>query len=200
MAVTKEAALADLEEALSCGVRVFGENRVQEFLKKYEVFGAQAEWHFIGHLQRNKAKYLAGRTALLHSLDSIPLAEVLEKLAQRHGVTWRVLVQVNVSGEATKHGVAPAELEAFLGALQKFRGLEVCGLMTIAPYRPDPEEARPYFRRLRELRDEMQAKYPELPLAHLSMGMSGDFEVAVEEGATLVRIGSAIFKGDPGGR
>jgi len=193
VAVSKGVAPERIKEALSCGVKDFGENRVQEFQQKHQVLGDLVEWHFIGHLQRNKAKYLVGKIKLLHSLDSLKLAQTLEKLATRSGTSWKVLVQVNVSGEPTKHGISPSELDYFLEELRKFKGLEVCGLMTIAPYSPDPETVRPVFRKLRQLRDEFTKKKPWLDLMHLSMGMSADFEVAVEEGATIVRIGSAIF-------
>jgi len=193
VAVTKGVAPERIKEALSCGVKAFGENRVQEFQQKHQVLGDLVEWHFIGHLQRNKAKYLVGKIELLHSLDSLKLAKTLEDLAARSGTIWKVLVQVNVSGEPTKHGIAPSELDYFLEELRKFKGLEVCGLMTIAPYSPNPETVRPVFRKLRQLRDECTRKNPWFDMKHLSMGMSADFEVAVEEGATIVRIGSAIF-------
>ncbi len=195
VAVTKGVNTEQLKRVLPYGLRVFGENRVQEFLKKYEILGEQAEWHMIGHLQRNKAKYLAGKVALIHSLESLELAKLLDRLSPAHGRSWRVLIQVNVAGEATKYGVAPSRLGQFLDAIRDLQGLEVCGLMTIAPYCEDPEEVRPVFRRLRELREEMAETRPWLNLEHLSMGMSNDFEVAVEEGATLVRIGSALFGG-----
>jgi len=177
------------------GLRVFGENRVQEFLQKYEILGRQAEWHLIGHLQRNKAKYLIGKIAFIHSLDNFELAKLLDKLSSVQGRPWRVLIQVNVAGEATKFGVAPSQLAEFLDLMQGLKGLEVCGLMTIAPYCEDPEEVRPVFRKLRELREEVSKTRPRLNLMDLSMGMSNDFEVAVEEGATIVRIGSALFAG-----
>jgi hypothetical protein len=182
-----------LTDALNCGLTVFGENRVQEFLKKYEAIGKAAEWHLIGHLQSNKAKYLVGKVALIHSLDSLKLAKLLDKLSVAHGAPWRVLVQVNVSGEETKFGLSPEEVPGFLDAVQDLPGIEICGLMTMAPYEEDPERTRPVFRSLRQLRDEMARSRPYLNLEHLSMGMTNDFEVAVEEGATMVRIGSALF-------
>lgn len=193
VAVSKGVNLESLKKALGCGLKVFGENRVQEFTKKYKILGSQAEWHFVGHLQRNKAKHLVGKVSLLHSLDSFELAKLLDKLAEKQDQPWRVLVQVNVSREATKHGIEPSELEQFLEAIQDLKGVQVWGLMAIAPYCPDPEEVRPFFRGLRELKERVMKKKPWLGLKHLSMGMSGDFEVAIEEGATLVRIGSALF-------
>jgi len=195
VAVSKGVAPERLKAVLPCGLRVFGENRVQEFLQKYEMLGEQAEWHLIGHLQRNKAKYLIGKIALIHSLDNLELARLLNKLSLRQGYPWQVLIQVNVSGETAKFGIDPSELGEFLDAMRELRGLEVCGLMTIAPYCEDPEQVRPVFRRLRELKEEATKSRPWLNLEHLSMGMSSDFEVAVEEGATVVRIGSALFSG-----
>ncbi|MGB9790999.1 MAG: YggS family pyridoxal phosphate-dependent enzyme [Thermacetogeniaceae bacterium] len=193
IAVSKEVGVDHIKEAMAAGLRAFGENRVQDFVKKYEVLGDQVEWHFIGHLQRNKAKYLIGKVKMIHSLDSIRLAATLDRLSENQGYPWQVLVQVNVSGEATKFGIAPSELSDFLDELRDMKGIQVCGLMTIAPYCEDPEEVRPVFRQLRELRERMMQEKPWLELKHLSMGMSNDFEVAVEEGATLVRIGSALF-------
>lgn len=193
IAVSKEITADQIKEALAAGLKAFGENRVQDFVKKYEVLGDQAEWHFIGHLQRNKAKYLIGKVKMIHSLDSIRLAETLNRLSEAQGYPWEVLVQVNVSGESTKFGIAPSELSDFLDELRQMEGIKVCGLMTIAPYCEDPEEVRPVFRKLRELKEKMAQEKPWLELRHLSMGMSNDFEVAVEEGATLVRIGSALF-------
>jgi pyridoxal phosphate enzyme (YggS family) len=193
VAVTKMVPAAQLEEAVSCGLRVFGENRVQDWLTKYEAWGDQAEWHLIGHLQQNKARYLAGKISLVHSLDSLQLAHHLERLSETQGHQWRVLIQVNVAGEATKHGLAPEELPDFLDQVSGLRGLEVSGLMTMAPQAENPEAVRPIFRMLRLLWEEISSDRPWLNLQHLSMGMSDDFEIAIEEGATMVRIGSALF-------
>jgi len=191
--VSKGINAEQLKEAFSSGLSVFGENRVQDFLKKYDVIDKQVEWHFIGHLQRNKARYLVGKVSMIHSLDSISLAAALNRLSDIQGYSWQVLVQVNVSGEATKFGLTPSELPDFLDEIREMKGLKVCGLMTIAPNCEDPEDVRPVFRRLRELQKDLMWKKPWLDLRHLSMGMSNDFEIAVEEGATLVRIGSALF-------
>lgn len=193
VAVTKMAQADLLEEAVSCGLRVFGENRVQNLLSRSDAWGDRVEWHLIGHLQQNKAKYLKGRIGLLHSLDSLRLAQHLDRLSEAQGERWRALVQVNVSGEATKYGLAPEELPGFLDGARVLDGIDIQGLMTIAPYAENPEDVRQVFRRLRLLREEMLRDRPWLSLQHLSMGMSNDFEVAVEEGATLVRIGSALF-------
>ncbi len=193
VAVTKMVTVDLLGEAITCGLKAFGENRVQDWLAKYEAWGDRVEWHLIGHLQQNKARYLTGRISLIHSLDSQKLAQQLDGLSAVQGRPWQVLVQVNVSGEATKYGLSPEELPDFLDATRSLKGLDICGLMTIAPYVKDPEEVRPVFRGLRLLRSEVSRSRPWLNLRHLSMGMSNDFEIAVEEGATLVRIGSALF-------
>jgi len=184
-----------LRWAFELGLKTFGENRVQEFLKKYEELKElPIDWHFIGRLQTNKVKYVIDKVNLIHSLDRTSLADELQKRAAKKGIKKvPVLIEVNVGGEETKGGVAPEEAPALLEyALKNAPALEVRGLMTIPPYREDPEEVRPYFARLRELRDKLQREFA-IPLPHLSMGMSHDFEVAVEEGATIVRVGSAIF-------
>jgi len=193
VAVTKMIPVDRLGEAISCGIKVFGENRVQDFLAKNEAWGDRVEWHLIGHLQQNKVKYLVDKVGLIHSLDSIDLARRLDSLSESGGRPWRVLVQVNVAGEATKHGLTPESTPAFLDEIRSLQGLQVSGLMTIAPYVENPEAVRLVFRKLRVLRDEVSRDRPWLNLQHLSMGMSNDFEIAIEEGATMVRIGSALF-------
>lgn len=193
VAVTKMAKVEMIKQALHCGLHRFGENRVQDFLAKYEEIGEDVEWHLIGHLQRNKAKYLTGKVDMIHSLDRLSLAKLLDRLSEEQGYPWQVLVQVNVSGEDTKYGLSPEELPGFLDLIQDMRGINVCGLMTIAPYEEDPERVRPVFKGLRLLRDEMSRTRRQFNLCHLSMGMTNDFEIAIEEGATLVRVGSAIF-------
>jgi PLP dependent protein len=194
IAVSKTRTVAEIEQALAAGMVHLGENRVQELQEKWPALGGRATWHLIGSLQTNKAKLAADMASLIHSLDRDSLAEALARQAERLGAPVRTLVQVNVSGEESKHGIAPAELEAFLRRISQLGGVQVQGLMTIAPFASDPELVRPHFRRLRELAGQFQALgLPNVDLQHLSMGMSGDFEVAVEEGATLVRIGTAIF-------
>jgi hypothetical protein len=193
VAVTKMVPVDMLGEAIDFGIGVFGENRVQDFLAKYDAWGDRVEWHLIGHLQQNKAKCLVDKIGMIHSLDSISLARRLDSLSGTRGLPWRVLVQVNVSGETTKYGLTPEETPGFLDEVRGLKGLDVSGLMTIAPYVEDPEDVRPVFRRLRQLREELYRDRPWLNLQHLSMGMSNDFEVAVAEGATMVRIGSALF-------
>lgn len=178
--------------ALAAGLQDFGENRVQEALPKIAAVGADPRWHLIGHLQRNKARQAAGAFAVIHSLDTVALAQTLDRAARASGRRVRVLIEVNVGGEATKFGVPPVAAEDLLLACRRCAWLEPVGLMTVAPAAPDPQMVRGVFRALRELRDRLR------PLAgpafgELSMGMSDDFEVAVEEGATMVRIGRAIF-------
>ncbi len=195
IAVTKGVPVDRIREAIACGIREIGENRVQEAQEKQVLLGTvpagdcpPIAWHLIGHLQRNKAGTAAGLFDCIHSVDSPQLAEALDKACERK---LDVLIQVNVSGELTKHGCAPEAAPALAQAVSRCSNLRLSGLMTLAPFTEDPEQARPVFRMLRLLRDELQGKGFSLP--HLSMGMSHDFEVAVQEGATMVRIGTAIF-------
>ncbi len=179
-----------LREFFECGLRSFGESRVQEFLKKYEELkDLDINWHFIGALQSNKVKYVWDKVSLIHSLDRESTALEIQKRADR---PVRVLVEVNIGEEETKGGVKPQLLKPFVEKILSLDKLKLEGLMCIPPYREDPEEVRPYFARLRELRKELEREF-DLALPHLSMGMSHDFEVAIEEGATIVRIGTALF-------
>ncbi len=201
VAVSKGQPPERVREALAAGVRALGENRVQELLAKQAAVGPGPEWHFVGRLQTNKVRALLAKAPvrLIHSLDRAALAEELDRQARRLGKVQPVLIQVNVSREATKAGLRPEELLPFLRWVAGLAGLEVQGLMTMAPPVSDPEEARPVFRRLRELFEEARrAGIAGVRMEHLSMGMSGDYPVAVEEGATIVRIGTAIF-GEVGG-
>ncbi len=192
--VTKEATVEEVKEAVSLGVKEIGENRVQELLKKQDALrDSSLIWHFIGVLQRNKVKKVVGNVSLIQSLDRISLAEEIDKRASQRNLLQDVLVEVNISGEETKHGVSPDFLPQFLDKLEDFSHLRVRGLMTIAPYF-EPAETRPFFRKMREL-FEKERERREKNFNILSMGMSNDFEVAVEEGSNMVRIGSAIFKG-----
>lgn len=175
-----------------------GENRVQEAARKVPHSGDQVTWHLIGHLQTNKVKQALELFQLIHSVDRYRLAAELSKRTVANGRTQRVLLQVNVSGEESKGGVPLAEAEEFAAEVLRLPGLQVEGLMTMAPLSPDPEQTRPVFRELRRLRDRLQQRFPDTNWRHLSMGMSQDYVVAVEEGATLVRIGSAIFKESAG--
>ncbi|MDQ7819806.1 MAG: YggS family pyridoxal phosphate-dependent enzyme [Armatimonadota bacterium] len=192
VAVTKGVDPARILEAAACGITDVGENRVQEAAAKIQALGevaARLRWHLVGHLQRNKARQAAQLFALIHSVDRLALGEELSRRTRR---PLEVLVQVNVAGEPQKFGVAPADAAELVRALSRLPGLRVVGLMTIAPVADDPEAVRPVFARLRELRDDL-ARRGVADLPHLSMGMSQDFDVAVEEGATMVRIGRALF-------
>ncbi len=198
MAVTKTHPPESIREAHAAGLRLFGENRVQEFAGKAGALAdlAGSEWHMIGHLQTNKAGKAAELFGAVDSVDSVKLAEKLDAAARALGKKLSVLIEINVGGEAAKSGVAPnsRELEALLLGATSFEALEIRGLMTVPPFTDDPEEARPYFRKLRTLRDAIAArKLPGIDMGVLSMGMSHDFEVAIEEGSTCVRVGTAIF-------
>lgn len=192
IAVTKTVGVAEVRAALAAGIRDFGENRVQEFLGKYGLFPG-ARWHFIGTLQTNKVKDVVGKACLIHSVDSLRLLSHIERRATEQGVIQPVLFQVNVSGEESKHGFVPADLTDALEEASHMDSVEVRGLMTMAPL-ARAEDVRWVFRELREVRDSLRATLPDrVELEELSMGMSSDFRVAVEEGATIVRIGSALF-------
>jgi len=198
MAVSKTFPPQPIREAYEAGLRVFGENRVQEFTGKSDALRdlAGAEWHLIGHLQSNKANKAAELFSAVDSIDSVKLAEKLNAAAERLGKTLSVLIEVNVGGEEAKSGIDPQshELDAILESASQFHNLNVRGLMTIPPFTDDPEGARPYFRQLRELRDRISARrLPRIEMAILSMGMSHDFEIAIAEGSTCVRVGTGIF-------
>jgi hypothetical protein len=198
MAVSKTHPPESIREAHAAGLRVFGENRVQEFAGKAAALAdlAGAEWHMIGHLQTNKAGKAAELFSAVDSVDSVKLAEKLDAAARSLGKKLGVLIEINVGGESAKSGVPPhsRELEELLLAAPRFEALEFRGLMTVPPFTDDPEDARPYFRNLRELRVAIAArKLPAVGMDVLSMGMSHDFEVAIEEGSTCVRVGTAIF-------
>ncbi|MDP3730835.1 MAG: YggS family pyridoxal phosphate-dependent enzyme [Candidatus Omnitrophota bacterium] len=191
--VTKEAELSQIEEALASGVRNIGENRVQDALVKHNAIGGRAIWHLIGHLQTNKVKDAVRIFSLIHSVDSVRLAKEIDAQAKRIDKVQEILIQVNTSGEESKFGVAPDETLKLFKEVRLYPDISISGLMTIAPEVDDPEKARPCFRKLRELRDELNSIL-NTQYSILSMGMTNDFEVAVEEGSTMVRIGRAIFK------
>jgi pyridoxal phosphate enzyme (YggS family) len=193
IAVSKAQPVAAVEEAIAAGVRDLGENYAQEFVQKQlDVRGSvKARWHFIGKLQRNKVKQVVGRTAMIHAVDSEDLAVEIDRRAVAAGVLQPVLVAVNVGGEAHKSGVPPVAAEGLLDAIAALPALRLEGLMTMPPLEDAPEANRPRFAALRELRDRLAR--PDRPLRHLSMGTTSDFEIAIEEGATLVRVGTAIF-------
>ncbi len=193
VAVSKTAPAHRVYAAYLTGIRDFGENRVDEALAKQDELPSDSVWHMIGHIQSRKARDVVGRFALVHSLDSLGLAETLQRRAEVANARASVLLEVNVAGEESKYGFALADVAAAVGSVGRLDRLDVRGLMTMAPIVADPEAARPVFRALRELRDRLRAEYPALDLDELSMGMTDDFEVAIEEGATLVRVGRAIF-------
>jgi pyridoxal phosphate enzyme (YggS family) len=189
---TKPAALVD--EAARAGQRLFGENYVQELVEKARQVTEPVEWHFIGHLQSNKVKAIAGLVSMIHSVDRLTLAQEIDRQWGRLGLVCNVLVQLNISGETSKSGAGAAEAAELVRGVAELPHLRVCGLMTMPPFFDDPAGARPYFRQLREIAGHLAGlAIPGVSMAELSMGMSGDFVPAIAEGATLVRIGSAIF-------
>jgi PLP dependent protein len=194
VAVSKTKPAALVAEAAAAGQRLFGENYVQELTAKAAEVKMPVEWHFIGHLQSNKVKQIAGLVTMIHSVDRLSLAEEIDRQWGRIGRSCDILVQVNVSAEATKSGTTTQDALQLVRQIAALPHLRVCGLMTMPPFFDDPEAARPYFRELRLLAEEIAAlAIPGVAMQELSMGMSGDFEAAIAEGATLVRVGSAIF-------
>jgi pyridoxal phosphate enzyme (YggS family) len=194
VAVTKTATLEQIKEAINEGVKIIGENKVQEATEKYQVLTTEVKWHLIGHLQTNKVKYAVEIFDLIHSVDSIKLAKEIDKRSVQFKKIIDVLIEVNISGEETKYGYNPEKVEAFLKEISEFSGIRVRGLMTIAPISKNKEEVRPYFRRLRELSERIRDKnIKNIKMDYLSMGMTDDFEIAIEEGANMVRIGRGIF-------
>jgi PLP dependent protein len=195
VAVTKTATLEQIKEAINEGVKIIGENKVQEATEKYQVLTTEVKWHLIGHLQTNKVKYAVEIFDLIHSVDSIKLAKEIDNRSVQFKKIIDVLIEVNISGEETKYGYNPEKVEAFLKEISEFSGIRVRGLMTIAPISKNKEEVRPYFRRLRELSERIRDKnIKNIKMDYLSMGMTDDFEIAIEEGANMVRIGRGIFR------
>jgi pyridoxal phosphate enzyme (YggS family) len=192
VAVTKTVPVERIAELVAAGHRTLGENRVQEALAKIEALGPGPEWHLVGHLQRNKARASVGRFALIHSVDDLELAREIDRRASAAGLVQKVLLQINLAEEASKHGAAPSSVISLAEGVAALPHLDLRGLMIIPPPAGDPEPSRPWFRRLVELRD-LLADRLGLLLPELSMGMTDDFEAAVEEGATLVRVGRALF-------
>lgn len=194
IAVSKTKPVGMLQEAYDAGIRNFGENRVQELMEKMPVLPADIRWHMIGHLQRNKVKYIVGKVWMIHSVDSLELAEEISKEAVKKQVTVRILLEVNVAEEESKFGVTVQEALGLAEAAAKLPGIRVEGLMTIAPYTEVPEENRIYFQRLKQLSVDIYDKnIDNVNMNVLSMGMTGDYSIAVEEGATYVRVGTGIF-------
>ncbi|MDD4572043.1 MAG: YggS family pyridoxal phosphate-dependent enzyme [Clostridia bacterium] len=194
IAVTKTVDTSRIQEAIDAGVLQLGENRVQELMDKYPILSSDVKWHLIGHLQTNKVKYIVDKVAMIHSLDREDLAKEIERKAAPRNKVIPCLVQVNIAEEETKFGLAEEDVIDFVRSLAAYPHIAVKGLMTIGPYVAEPEEIRPVFRRLRELKEAIAGlQLPHVEMHELSMGMTNDYQVAVEEGATMVRVGSAIF-------
>ncbi|UCE19395.1 MAG: YggS family pyridoxal phosphate-dependent enzyme [Gemmatimonadota bacterium] len=194
VAVAKGVDVERIRQALEAGIPIIGENKVQEALQKVKALGSGAPWHMVGHLQRNKVKEAVRIFSLIQSLDSLRLAEEINSRALTAGTIMDVLVQVNTSQEESKYGLEPQETLDFVKTVSSFKGLSVRGLMTIGAFLPEPEQVRPCFRLLREVQEQIiDARIPNIEMDYLSMGMTSDFEVAVEEGANMLRIGTAIF-------
>lgn len=194
IAVSKTKPVTDLQEIYNVGVRDFGENKVQEMCDKMEKMPKDINWHMIGHLQRNKVKYIVGNVALIHSVDSYRLAEEINIQAKKKGIVVPILVEVNIADETTKFGVSKEDAMELVRQIASLDALSIKGLMTIAPYVVDPEENRAYFRKIKELSVDIDNQnIDNVSMDILSMGMTGDFEVAIEEGATMVRVGTGIF-------
>lgn len=193
IAVTKYVGIDTTRAVLDLGIEHIGENRVQEAVPKYDKLGSRGTWHFIGHLQSNKVKNVLGRFTYIHSLDRHSLAKEIQKRAAKRAMTVNCLLQVNVSGEKSKFGLAPSELVEFAKEVAEMSNIRIVGLMTMAPFVDNPEEVRPVFRELRSLRDQLyRLELPRVGKLELSMGMSNDYTVAIEEGATMVRLGSVL--------
>lgn len=192
IAVSKTKPIELLKEAWECNIRVFGENKVQEVMDKYENI-PDASWHFIGKLQKNKVKYIVDKVDLIHSLDNISLAEEINKRADKKGIVVNTLVQINIGDEATKSGIHKDELNSFIEKVKEFNNIKICGLMAIPP-KCSKEEARNYFKEMRKLFDHLKClEDNSMEMKYLSMGMTGDYEVAIEEGSNMVRVGTGIF-------
>ncbi len=192
VAVTKKQDVEKIHAAAEAGQLLFGESRVQEARAKIPLLPSRLRWHFIGHLQKNKIRHALPLFELFHGIDSLALAEDMQRIADEEGMQPRVLLEVNVAGEASKHGFTPEALRHDLEAMLSLGRLTIEGLMAIPPFAPETEASRPYFAALRELRDDLETEF-KIGLPRLSMGMSDDFAIAIEEGATMVRVGTAIF-------
>lgn len=194
IAVSKTYPVCMIEEAIALGCQDFGENHVQELCQKIEEVSSPVNWHFIGHLQTNKVKYIIGKTSLIHSLDRMKLAYEIEKQSEKQNCNTNVLIEINVANEASKHGFKLEEVLKILPELNQMRHIKVKGLMTVAPFVTNPEENRKIFRALYKLSVDIQNQnLDNISTSILSMGMSNDYKVAIEEGATMVRIGTALF-------
>lgn len=194
IAVSKTKPVSMIREAMDSGIVTFGENKVQELLEKQSVLKEPLDWHMIGHLQRNKVRQVVGRVKRIHSVDSLRLAEQIQKDCEKQGLTADILIEVNIAGEETKFGLKPEETERVIREIATYPNVRVRGLMTIAPFVENPEENRVHFRNLHKLLVDINSKnIDNISMTELSMGMTGDYEVAIEEGATMVRVGTGIF-------
>jgi len=194
IAVTKTVNIDTINEVIELGVRNIGENKVQEIEKKYEHISNNVKWHMIGHLQSNKVKSIIDKVDLIHSLDRMSLAEEIQKRAKYKDIIVDVLIEVNVAEEESKHGLKISEVIPFIESIIAFEHIRICGLMTVAPYVEEPEEIRYVFRKLKELFEEIKSRdYENTRMKYLSMGMTNDYQIAIEEGANLVRIGTGVF-------
>ncbi|SHI31024.1 YggS family pyridoxal phosphate-dependent enzyme [Parasporobacterium paucivorans] len=194
VAVSKTKPVEMIKELYDAGIRQFGENKVQELVSKRDQLPADIQWHLIGHLQRNKVKQVISKVALIHSVDSYRLAEEINIQSKKNRIRTNVLIEVNISGEDSKFGVIPKETEKLIREISVLDGIRIKGLMTIAPYTENPENNRLYFRNLKQLSVDMKSKnIDNVCMDVLSMGMTGDYEIAIEEGATIVRVGTGLF-------
>lgn len=194
IAVSKTKPLSDIEELITYGETEFGENKVQELVDKYEHVSKPVDWHLIGHLQTNKVKYIVDKVCLIHSVDSVHLAKEIEKEAAKHNVIVNILIQVNIAHEDTKFGIDATEIYNMIDEIKDYEHVRVKGLMTIAPFVDNPEKNRVHFRNLHQLLLDIKSKnIDNIDMSILSMGMTNDYEVAIEEGATMVRVGTGIF-------
>lgn len=193
LAVSKTIAPKIIQQAIDLGLTELGENKVQEIMSKYDLL-PQAQWHLIGHLQTNKVKYIIDKVKLIHSVDSLKLAQEISKRAIQAGITMEVLVEINIGNEESKHGVSPDKAEALAVEISKLDNIKVKGLMTVAPFVENPEDNRKYFKQMYNLFIDISSKnYNNISMEYLSMGMTNDYEIAIEEGANIIRIGTGLF-------
>ena len=194
VAATKERTAAEIQEAIAAGIEIAGENYVQEAVRKYQEIGDSAKWHMIGHLQRNKVRDALRVFSVIQSVDSLRLAREIDKQCGKSGRIMPVLLEINIAGEETKYGITPEDAPDLVRQIASFPNLQVEGLMTMEPYSDNPENSRPYFKRMKQLFDEISSQnIPNAKMKILSMGMSGSYEVAIEEGSSMVRIGTGLF-------
>lgn len=194
IAVTKTIEPKRMDVALKTGINNIGENKVQEIMEKYDKINYDPKWHLIGHLQRNKVKYIIDKVDLIHSLDSLRLAKEIDKRAKKVNRIMNVLIQVNISNDEAKFGIAHDEINEFIREVSKLKNIKIEGLMTIVPYVDDTEKVRPYFRKMKGIFDDLKiCSYDNISMKYLSMGMTNDYIVAIEEGANMVRVGTGIF-------